>query len=169
MSLWKEGMKNLCQIFSNVNPLPSSILKSVILYTSYKSFSKRCQIVKVCLIILWAVSFLEWEEAIISKTFNSFITHNMAVTLLLKFQCYFFNRIERIITPRLALTAAEYFAYQCEKHVLVILTDMSSYAEALREVYLFFHLSLGPRYNCERRKVFFLHVIELLWKLFVLD
>ena len=44
------------------------------------------------------------------------------------------NRIERIITPRLALTTAEYFAYQLEKHVLVILTDMSSYADALREV-----------------------------------
>ncbi|KAJ3357725.1 V-type proton ATPase subunit B [Allomyces macrogynus ATCC 38327] len=42
--------------------------------------------------------------------------------------------IERIITPRLALTTAEYFAYQLEKHVLVILTDMSSYADALREV-----------------------------------
>lgn len=44
------------------------------------------------------------------------------------------SRIERIITPRLALTTAEFLAYQCEKHVLVILTDMSSYAEALREV-----------------------------------
>ena len=42
--------------------------------------------------------------------------------------------IERIITPRLALTAAEYLAYQCSMHVLVILTDMSSYADALREV-----------------------------------
>jgi len=42
--------------------------------------------------------------------------------------------IERIITPRLALTTAEFLAYQCEKHVLVILTDMSSYADALREV-----------------------------------
>ena len=42
--------------------------------------------------------------------------------------------IERIITPRLALTAAEYYAYQLEKHVLIILTDMSSYADALREV-----------------------------------
>jgi V-type H+-transporting ATPase subunit B len=42
--------------------------------------------------------------------------------------------IERIITPRIALTTAEFLAYQCEKHVLVILTDMSSYAEALREV-----------------------------------
>merc|ERR1711916_202690 len=42
--------------------------------------------------------------------------------------------IERIITPRLTLTMAEYLAYQCEKHVLVIMTDMTSYAEALREV-----------------------------------
>ncbi|THG94231.1 hypothetical protein EW145_g8182 [Phellinidium pouzarii] len=42
--------------------------------------------------------------------------------------------IERIITPRLALTMAEYYAYQLEKHVLVILTDMSLYADALREV-----------------------------------
>ena len=32
------------------------------------------------------------------------------------------------------ILAAEYLAYQCEKHVLVILTDMSSYAEALREI-----------------------------------
>ena len=43
-------------------------------------------------------------------------------------------RIERIITPRLALTTAEYFAYQLEKHVLVILTDLSAYCDALREV-----------------------------------
>ena len=42
--------------------------------------------------------------------------------------------IERIITPRLALTAAEYLAYEKEMHVLVILTDMSSYADALREI-----------------------------------
>merc|ERR1719498_945783 len=42
--------------------------------------------------------------------------------------------IERIVTPRLALTAAEYFAYTREQHVLVILTDMTSYADALREV-----------------------------------
>merc|ERR1712079_511156 len=40
----------------------------------------------------------------------------------------------RIITPRLALTTAEFLAYTREQHMLVILTDMSSYAEALREV-----------------------------------
>merc|ERR1712161_87582 len=42
--------------------------------------------------------------------------------------------IERIITPRLALTTAEYLAYDRDLHVLTILTDMSSYADALREV-----------------------------------
>ncbi|CCW68592.1 unnamed protein product [Phytomonas sp. Hart1] len=42
--------------------------------------------------------------------------------------------IERIVTPRLALTTAEYLAYDCGMHVLVILTDMTSYADALREV-----------------------------------
>lgn len=42
--------------------------------------------------------------------------------------------VERIITPRLALTTAEYLAYERDMHVLCILTDMSSYADALREV-----------------------------------
>ncbi len=41
--------------------------------------------------------------------------------------------IERIITPRCALTAAEYLAFKCNMNILVILTDMTSYAEALRE------------------------------------
>ena len=42
--------------------------------------------------------------------------------------------IERIITPRVALTVAEYLAYDLGMHVLVILTDMTNYAEALREI-----------------------------------
>ena len=42
--------------------------------------------------------------------------------------------VERIITPRLALTAAEYLAFDLGMHVLVILTDMTNYCEALREV-----------------------------------
>lgn len=41
--------------------------------------------------------------------------------------------IERILTPRCALTVAEYLAYEHNMHILVILTDMTSYAEALRE------------------------------------
>ena len=42
--------------------------------------------------------------------------------------------IERIATPRMALTAAEYLAFEKNMHVLVILTDITNYAEALREV-----------------------------------
>lgn len=42
--------------------------------------------------------------------------------------------IERIITPRLALTTAEYLAFEKDMQVLVILTDMSNYADALREI-----------------------------------
>lgn len=42
--------------------------------------------------------------------------------------------VERIITPRCALTTAEYLAFKHDMHVLVILTDMTSYSEALREV-----------------------------------
>ncbi len=41
--------------------------------------------------------------------------------------------IERILTPRCALTAAEYLAFEHDMHVLVIMTDMTSYAEACRE------------------------------------
>ena len=55
------------------------------------------------------------------------LTHNLESALT-------WTRIERIITPRLALTTAEYYAYQLEKHVLVILTDLSAYCDALREV-----------------------------------
>lgn len=42
--------------------------------------------------------------------------------------------VERLITPRMALTAAEYFAYEQDMHVLVILTDMTNYCESLREI-----------------------------------
>ena len=42
--------------------------------------------------------------------------------------------VERIATPRMALTAAEYLAFEKDMHVLVILTDITNYADALREV-----------------------------------
>ncbi len=42
--------------------------------------------------------------------------------------------IERILTPRMALTAAEFLAYEYDLHILVILTDMTNYCEALREI-----------------------------------
>jgi V/A-type H+/Na+-transporting ATPase subunit B len=42
--------------------------------------------------------------------------------------------VERLVTPKMALTAAEYFAYEHDSHVLVILTDMTNYCESLREI-----------------------------------
>ena len=42
--------------------------------------------------------------------------------------------VERVVTPKVALTAAEYLAFERNMHVLVILTDMTSFAEALREI-----------------------------------
>jgi len=42
--------------------------------------------------------------------------------------------VERILTPRMALTAAEFFAYEHDMQVLVVLTDMTNYCEALREI-----------------------------------
>ena len=42
--------------------------------------------------------------------------------------------IERIILPRMALTCAEYLAYDLDMHVLIVLTDLTNYAEALREI-----------------------------------
>ena len=42
--------------------------------------------------------------------------------------------IERILTPRIALTVAEHLAFTAGRHVLVVMADMTSYAEALREV-----------------------------------
>ncbi len=42
--------------------------------------------------------------------------------------------VERINTPRMAMTAAEYLAFDCDMHVLVVMTDITNYAEALREI-----------------------------------
>jgi V/A-type H+-transporting ATPase subunit B len=42
--------------------------------------------------------------------------------------------VERLVTPRVALTVAEYLAFEMDMHVLVILTDMTNYCEALREI-----------------------------------
>lgn len=44
------------------------------------------------------------------------------------------SAVERLVTPRMALTAAEYLAFEKDMHVLVILTDMTNYCESLREI-----------------------------------
>ncbi len=69
----------------------------------------------------------------------SFFIRNLERTGALERTVAFINTasnpvIERISTPRLALTAAEYLAWEQNMHVLVILTDMTNYCEALREL-----------------------------------
>ncbi len=69
----------------------------------------------------------------------SFFISNLEKTGALERTVAFINTasdpvIERISTPRLALTAAEYLAWEQDMHVLVVLTDMTSYCEALREL-----------------------------------
>ena len=53
--------------------------------------------------------------------------------------------VERLITPKVALTVAEYLAFERHMHILVILTDMTSFAEAMREV-----SSSKERFQAER-------------------
>jgi V/A-type H+-transporting ATPase subunit B len=69
----------------------------------------------------------------------SFFTGEFEKTGALSRSVLFLNKadnptIERILTPRMALTVAEYLAYEHGYHILVILTDMTNYCEALREV-----------------------------------
>ena len=69
----------------------------------------------------------------------SFFMRNLESTGALERTVAFINTasdpvIERISTPRLALTAAEYLAWKQNMHVLVVLTDMTNYCEALREL-----------------------------------
>ncbi|MEN6342670.1 MAG: V-type ATP synthase subunit B [Methanospirillum sp.] len=82
--------------------------------------------------VVFAAMGITWQEA-------SFFTQEFEETGALERVVFFLNladdpTIERIATPRCALTAAEHLAYTHDLHVLVILTDMTNYCEALREI-----------------------------------
>ncbi len=75
----------------------------------------------------------------ITRREASFFQHSFAETGALERVCFFMNlaedpTVERIITPRCALTMAEFLAFEHDLQVLVILTDMTNYCEALREI-----------------------------------
>ena len=83
-------------------------------------------------VVIFAALGITFEEA-------DFFISNLRQTGALERSVLFINLandpvIERIATPRFALTAAEYLAYQKDMHVLVILADLTNYCEALREV-----------------------------------
>jgi V/A-type H+-transporting ATPase subunit B len=75
----------------------------------------------------------------ITRREASFFQSAFAETGALERVCFFMNlaedpTVERIITPRCALTMAEFLAFEYDMQVLVILTDMTNYCEALREI-----------------------------------
>ena len=75
---------------------------------------------------------------ITAEEYNFFV-HDLERTGALENSALFVNladdpAVERLITPRLALTAAEYLAFEHDYHVLVIYTDMTNYCESLRQI-----------------------------------
>merc|ERR1712228_922838 len=78
--------------------------------------------------IIFVLFLVQWVLILRLRVFfkNDFIENGSLERTVLFLNLANDPTIERIITPRLALTAAEYLAYECGKHVLVILTDMSS-------------------------------------------
>lgn len=82
--------------------------------------------------VVFAAMGITFEEA-------DFFTESFRETGALDKAVMFMNlandpAVERISTPRMALTAAEYLAYERDMHVLVILTDITNYADSLREI-----------------------------------
>ncbi|RLD18599.1 MAG: V-type ATP synthase subunit B [Caldiserica bacterium] len=82
--------------------------------------------------VVFAAMGITFEEA-------SFFEESFKETGAIERSVLFLNladdpAIERIATPRVALTVAEYLAFELDMHVLVILTDMTNYAESLREI-----------------------------------
>lgn len=84
------------------------------------------------LVVIFAAMGVKYDVAeFFKKTFNeSGVSDHVVMFLNLANDPV----VERLITPKVALTAAEYLAFDLNKHVLVILTDMTSFAEAMREV-----------------------------------
>ncbi len=82
--------------------------------------------------IVFAAMGITFEEA--EFFINDFTTRGAIDRSVLFINLADDPAVERIATPRMALTAAEYLAYTKHMHVLVIMTDMTKYAEALREV-----------------------------------
>ena len=125
-----DGMNTLVRgqklpIFSGAgmphNALAAQIARQAKVLTTGEPFS-----------VVFAAMGITHEEA-------SFFMHDFELTGAIERIVAFLNladdpAIERVITPRMALTSAEYLAYEYDMHILVILTDMTNYCEALREI-----------------------------------
>jgi len=125
-----DGMNTLVRgqklpIFSGAgmphNALAAQIARQAKVLTTGEPFS-----------VVFAAMGITHEEA-------SFFMHDFERTGAIERIVAFLNladdpAIERVITPKMALTTAEFLAYEYDMHILVILTDMTNYCEALREI-----------------------------------
>lgn len=84
------------------------------------------------LVIVFAAMGVKYDVAEFFKT--TFTESGVADHVVMFLNLVSDPVVERLVTPKVALTAAEYLAFEENKQVLVILTDMTSYAEAMREV-----------------------------------
>jgi V/A-type H+/Na+-transporting ATPase subunit B len=83
-------------------------------------------------IVIFAAMGVTRREAEFFRT--EFLTGGAASSSVLLLNLADDPTIERLLTPRVALTMAEYLAFELDRHVLVVMTDMTAYCEALREI-----------------------------------
>lgn len=131
-----DGMNTLVlgqklPIFSG-SGLPHSKLAAQIARQATVPSAKKSKTGDIQFAIVFAAMGITFEEA--EFFINDFTTRGAIERSVLFINLADDPAVERIATPRMALTAAEYLAYTKHMHVLVIMTDMTKYAEALREV-----------------------------------
>lgn len=123
LNTWVRGQK--LPVFSGSglphNELAAQIARQATVLNSDENFA-----------VVFAAMGITFEEA-------EFFMNDLRKTGAIERSVLFINlandpAIERIATPRIALTTAEYLAFEKDMHVLVIMTDMTNYCEALREV-----------------------------------
>ncbi len=131
-----DGMNTLVlgqklPIFSGAG-LPHSQLAAQIARQATVPSADKSATGKINFAVVFAAMGITFEEA--EFFINDFTSRGAIERSVLFMNLADDPAVERIATPRMALTAAEYLAYTQHMHVLVIMTDMTKYAEALREV-----------------------------------
>ena len=130
-----DGMNTLVlgqklPIFSGAGLPHSALAAQIARQATVPSMSRKKE--KVEFAVVFAAMGITFEEA--EFFINDFTSRGAIDHSVLFINLANDPSVERIATPRMALTAAEYLAFTHNMHVLVIMTDMTKYAEALREI-----------------------------------
>lgn len=130
-----DGMNTLVlgqklPIFSGAGLPHSALAAQIARQATVPSMSRKKE--KIEFAVVFAAMGITFEEA--EFFINDFTSRGAIEHSVLFINLANDPSVERIATPRMALTAAEYLAFTHNMHVLVIMTDMTKYAEALREI-----------------------------------